>query len=156
MSQRKQQAGVWQFLESSGLLSSGTPAEIDAARAAYWKAYRRQYNKRLAKYTITLTGEEKKELLQAAAKHHRRPTTFVKEATFAYLRTSIVLPDPAAIAAIHILLARTYSLLQKTIEDNEMPDSDTLLCQLEKLEAEILHCLTTQAAHPQLHQSPGR
>lgn len=145
MSTYRSQSGVWRYLEECGVLERGTADEIQAARNAYWKAYRRAWQKtQRTSYTISLTDNEAKELLRAAAKHYRAPTTFIKDALFAYLHSSFVVPDIAAMQEIRILLARNYCLLQ-TLEENTDRDFESALPLMVRLEEQVLRCLTAPA-----------
>jgi phosphoglucomutase len=140
MSRKKQQGGVWQYLEESGVLCSGSAEEIQAKRSEYWQAYRRAWKKeQRVSYTIACTHEESEAVVRAAAKHQLAPTTFIKDALFAYLHSSVVVPNQAVVDEIRILLTRTYSLLQDVAESNEVLDGDSILREIEKLEATILN-----------------
>lgn len=141
----KKTSGVWQYLQDCGVLEHGSAEEIQAARREYWKAYKRAWKKeQRSSYTISLNSEETKELLRAAAKHHRAPTAFIKEALFAYLHTSFIVPDLATVQEIAILLSRSYCLLQTMAENSDSGDTGTTgaLSILTRLEAEIARCLT--------------
>jgi hypothetical protein len=144
MNLRNQKGGVWQYLEETGVLEHGTPEEIGAARAEYWKAYKRKWKKeQRTVYTISLTHKEVKELERAATRHHRASTTFIREALFAYLNQRFIVPDTETVREVRMLLARSYYLLQTIQEEgNNKLTNERALSLLEKLEADVLRCLT--------------
>lgn len=143
MPKQKKHSGVWQYLEASGVLLHGSPEEIAAARQAYWCAYRQKWNKQeRKKYTIALNQKEHKELIQAAAKHHRKPTTFLKESAFCYMRSTYLTLDSASVQEIRILLARNYAALEALEEYQSESNFGIVLMRMEELEFEVLRILT--------------
>lgn len=135
-------AGVWQYLEQCGVLQHGSAEDIQNAKAEYWRAYRRKYNKQQERFTVSLSHKEASELRRAAAKHHRKPTTFLKKAAFCYMHSKFLTPDIVAVQEIRILLARTYHSLQSLQDHSEHPIYFKALEIIERVEAEVLRQLT--------------
>jgi len=138
----KAQSGIWQYLIQTGILEHGTPDEIEAARKAYWREYKRNWKHSDHKsYTVSLTSTEVAELARAAKTHHITPTTFIRKALFAYLHSTFITPDPKKIQNIRLLLSKTYLLLQNMQEEDMI--SETLAVQFEHLEQQVLDVLTS-------------
>lgn len=154
MKRAKNHSGVWQYLEAQGVLEHGSPDEIAAARSAYWKAYRRQYNQTKRKaFTVSLTVPEAKRIVRAAEQHRLPPCTFLKRSALAYLGQSYVVPDAEFVAEIRILFARTCQLLQRMQEESGYEKMQDALQLLEKLEDVVLRALTAPARSSSAQQS---
>ena len=136
----KSGSGVWQYLEQTGVLE-GTAEEIEEARKRYWKEYKKRYKAEHHKtYSVLLSEVEFKQLVRAAEKHHAAPTSFLRQAAFAYMNQTFVVPDAEAVAEIRLLLARKYFCLQQMVEAGSVriTDAERLLEQMSRLEQEVL------------------
>ena len=107
----KKKSNLYAFLDHTKVLETGSEKAIQAAKAAYWKAYKTQWRKaqrkRTKQYVIALLEPEAERIVSAARTHHRSPTRFIKDACFAYLSKQYLPVDPLGLATIRQLLEIT-------------------------------------------------
>lgn len=89
MSRPNRNNGLTAFLEAKGVLTNGTPEEIDAAKREYRKLYERAYKQRYRKahseVRFTLAASVMRRLASTAGNLGVDRSTYAKEATLARL-----------------------------------------------------------------------
>ena len=142
----KNKSGIYEYLETCGVLNMGTDKEIEEARKEYWKKYRAMYQRQKRKeqnaFTVSFTKKEMRLLKPVVQKHHSNYTRFIKQATLAYIQQKFVVIDPASVNQIRELLTKDYTTLQNIEERFPVDHSRVSLTkQFEVLEHEILQSL---------------
>ena len=140
----KKKCGVYSYLNSTKVLETGSDQDITKARNEYWKAYKAQWRKKqrqeTKEFTIVCTPQEAKDILEAARKHKRSQSNFIKESCLAYLYKRYIVPDLFAINSIRQQLAMNYTSLQMLFDENRIPYQTgiTLIQQMALLEQQVL------------------
>ncbi len=75
-------------------------------RSRYKKRYQQLYRIKHKRLELTLTPEEDERLKKAAAKHQSKTGTFAKDAIFAYLDTTYIVPNEADVRTLELGLRR--------------------------------------------------
>jgi len=118
---RKSKSQIYDYLNSAGVLESGSHEDIQYARKEYWREYKRKWRqeKRKKEKEITLSfSKEEISLLSKAAKKHKLTTTaYVKQATLAYTNRSFLVPDVETVKRIAQLLAMHYNQIQDAVDE---------------------------------------
>jgi len=157
--------GIYQFLEASGILESGTDEAIKEAREKYWKIYkanwRREKRREEKELTTSWGKDELKTLSEAARKHKISKTQFIKQATLAYINKAYIAPDRDAVLRIVQLLAMTYNTVEELKDENaiSLQTGTAILKTIGDLEREVrvaLHSPKTleQLIRDELHTNP--
>jgi hypothetical protein len=132
-------SGIYAYLSSSGVLDTGTSAEIANARKAYWRDYKRRWKAARRKNTLTIifSDTEMKQVSQSAKLLRLSRTRYIKQCAL----KQYVLPDTGNIRDI---LFKTYNLLLtlSNVQNTSPEIGYELLNRLENLEKEVLFCLT--------------
>ncbi len=134
---------MYEYLEASGVLDTGTEEAIAEVRKEYWKKYkatwRKQKRQTEKELTTSWTADEIKELTKAARHHNMSRVAFIKSAAIAYANKSFIVPDKTGVQRITQLLAMNYNLIQELIEERTFPllSGKPILERIEKLEKEI-------------------
>lgn len=153
MRTKRKNASVWAHLERLNILATGTEAEIQAAKRAYWRAYRARLRKaerqERPEFTIAFSrksGDYGKVAL--AAKRHKQPmTTFIRNATLAYLDRRFLILSPDRVAHIEQLLMACLNEVQKLVAQKEKyhfereQKFDAIAKRITQLETEIRQVL---------------
>lgn len=140
-------SNLYSYLESSGVLEKGTHEEIQKVKNDYWREYKRNWRKNKRKMvkeiTISFTQDEFKEINSESKRHKLNRTNFIKQACFAYVNKSFIVPDLKEIKKISQILAMAYNSIQGMIEENniDFKSGKSLLESIYKLEREILPVL---------------
>ena len=122
---RKNNSGMWDYLDSVGVLEKGTDEEIKAAKKAYRKKYFLEYKQkqRITKpeYTINFKKEngEHGRISLAAKKHNMTVTFFIRSAVLAYLDRTYIVPDRVQVARLEQLLADCLNEIKSIIKPRE-------------------------------------
>jgi hypothetical protein len=122
---RKSNSGMWEYLDSVGVLEKGTDEEIKAAKKAYRKKYFLAYKQkqRLVKpeYTISFKKEngEHGRISLAAKQHKVTVTSFIRSATLAYLEKTYIVPDRLQVARLEQLLSDCLNEIKSIIKPKE-------------------------------------
>jgi predicted HicB family RNase H-like nuclease len=147
MRKAKANSNLYTHLRKSGVLEHGNHEQIQSARKEYWKEYKRLWKKDRRKkekeFTISFNSEEQKILTEAAKRHKISRTAFIKQATFAYINNSFVVPDSMEVKQIAQLLAMSYNSIQELFVEDKI-DSQigrVLFEKISDLEREILPLL---------------
>ncbi len=148
----KGRSSVYAFLHESGVLDTGTHEEIQSARKAYWKEYKRKWRnekrRKEKEITVSLDNLELNSLSLEARRHKITRTQFLKLAAFAYINRSFIVPDKVEVRQIEQLLSMTYNSIQDLLENDAMSFNvgRDALATIRKLELDILPTLH----HPKL------
>ncbi len=109
----KSKSNIYTYLQNSGVLENGSHEEIQNVRKEYWKAYKRIWrkNKRntVKEITISFLPDEFKEITNEYKRHKLSRTEFIKQACFAYMNKTFLVPDVKDVRKISQLLAMTYN-----------------------------------------------
>lgn len=137
----KKNAGVYAFLDRSGLLENGTGKAIEQAKKQYWKDYRKKYNKikrqENTSFQIFFNFKKVKRITQEAKKYHTSPTNYIKQSALANNKNIF---DPVVVGEIRELVILHHNALRTLTEENKLsqPISDKLLNQASELEKKCL------------------
>ena len=140
-------SNLYSYLKSSGVLENGTHDEIQKVKKDYWKEYKRKWrnNKRkmVNEITISFTREEFKKISNESKRHKLNRTNFIRQACFAYLNRTFIVPDAKEVKRIAQQLSMTYNSIQGLIEENsiEFKSGKSILESIYKLERELLPVL---------------
>ena len=134
---------MWTYLDELGVLDSGTDTEIKKAKREYRKLYKRIYQREYRvdhpEFSISLTQEEEAIIAEAARKHHRSRTAYIKESSIAYTSKLYLVPDPTAVANLEQLLNLIYQEIQVISQLDSRPFNcyKELFQRIEKIETEV-------------------
>lgn len=141
----KKGSGIYTFLEASGLLKTGSNADIEQAKKQYWATVRKEYKKtkrqRCKGYTVFLNYHELKIISKTAQKQRINSiTTFIKQASIAYCNNQFVI-DKVAIGEIRQALSLHYMAIQTLRDENIVPHqvADKLLKQIIFIETKTMN-----------------
>ncbi len=140
-------SSIYAFLKSSGVLENGSHDEIQKVRKEYWREYKsrwRRNKRRIEKeISISLTQDEMKYIGEQAKRHKQSRTKFIKQACFAYINNSFIVPDVKEVKMISQKLSMIYNSIQEMAEENtiEFKSGRIILENIYKLEREILPVL---------------
>lgn len=140
----KKKSGLYEYLDRVKILETGSDQDIANARKEYWKGYKAEWRNRqrqeTKEFTIVFAVQEAKDILEAARKHKRSRSNFIKESCIAYLNKRYIVPDRLAINSIRQQLAMNKNTLQKLFDENKVSyqTGTTLLNQMSALERIML------------------
>jgi hypothetical protein len=143
----KSKSNIYAYLQSKGVLENGSHEEIQNARKKYWSEYKRNWRnekrKKEKEFTISLNSDELKIFTKAAKGHEVSRTAFIKQAAFAYINTSFIIPDNIEIRKITQLLAMNYNSIQELIDEEKINTlaGKIVLEKMHELERDILPLL---------------
>lgn len=124
----------YQFM--SPYLEKGNPAEIAGAKKEYRRRYKarwRRINRKDNKaYTVSWTREELRALTEASKRHKQKPTTFIKQATLAYINKRYVVPNQQEMNKVLQLVAMTYNAIDSIAQESEID-----LSSIKKIQEEL-------------------
>ncbi len=121
MKRLPKQNGMWDYLDSIGILEHGSDAEIKAAKRAYRKGYFRNYkkNQRIKKpeYVVNFSKEngELETVAKAAKQHKLSMTNFLRSAVLAYLMRTYLVPNRDQVAHLELLLSNCLNEIQTIV-----------------------------------------
>lgn len=141
--------GMWDYLDSVGVLENGTDAEIKAAKRAYRKKYfleyKRSQRKKRPEYTVNFnddTGEHSRVVL-AAKRHDMTVPQFLREAVRGYLERKYIVPNASQVAQLEQLLSQVLNEIQGIARKKEKyfwernDKLESIENRIERLELEI-------------------
>ena len=140
-------SNLYSYLKSSGVLENGNHDAIQKVKKEYWKEYKRKWRnskrKMVNEITISFTREEFKKISNESKRHKLNRTNFIRQACFAYLNRTFIVPDAKEVKRIAQQLSMTYNSIQGLIEENsiEFKSGRSILEAIIKLEREILPVL---------------
>ena len=141
--------GMWEYLDSLGVLVNGTDEEIKAAKKAYRKQYLLEYKRgqrnRKPEFTVNFSTEKGEyfSVAYAAKYHHMTITTFIHNAVLAYLNQRFVVPNQEQIANLEQVLAQCLNEIKSIVKPRERyfwekdRKMEAIEHRIEKLEKEI-------------------
>jgi hypothetical protein len=141
--------GMWDYLESSGVLEKGTNEEIKIAKKAYRKEYYLKYKRsqRLQKpeFTVNFSNDKGEySIIQNAAKRHKMTVTaFIQASSLAYLNRRYLVPNQDQIASLEQILSQCLNEIQSIVQVREKyhwereQKFEAIEKRIEKLETEI-------------------
>jgi hypothetical protein len=148
-SKNKHKGGMWEYLDSIGILENGTDEQIEKAKKDYRKIYFTKHKRvqRTLKREFTLRfSKEKGEYttIELKAKQHRmKITAFLKSAVLAYINKTYIAPDRLKIAELEQLLSQCLNEIQTIVKQKEKysyereEKYELIEKRIEKLEEEI-------------------
>jgi hypothetical protein len=146
---KKNNTGMWEYLESLGILERGTEEEINVAKKNYRKKYLLEFKQkqRLKKpeFNVNFSKEngEFNKVVKEAEKHHCTITLFIHDATLAYINQSYVVPNSLQIAQFEQILSDCLNEIQTIVRFKEKffwerdRKLETIEKRIEKLERQI-------------------
>ncbi|MFZ2205514.1 MAG: hypothetical protein WAV23_02905 [Minisyncoccia bacterium] len=146
---KKSNSGMWEYLESLGILEKGTEEEINIAKKTYRKKYLLEFKQkqRIKKpeFNINFSKEngEFGKVSKEAEKHHCTITAFIHDATLAYINQSYVVPNTLQIAQLEQILSDCLNEIQTIVRFKEKyhwerdRKLETIEKRIEKLEQQI-------------------
>ena len=141
--------GMWNYLDSIGVLEKGSDEEIKLAKKAYRKKYftlhKRKQRERNKEFTIRFfkSDEELKNISETAKRHKMKITEFLKSAVLAYVDKTYIVPDSLQIAEIEQILSQCLNEIQSIVKQKERYSYDReyqyelIEKRIEQLESEI-------------------
>jgi hypothetical protein len=148
----KKKGGLYNFLDASGVLSTGNDVLIKEAKKQYWQQYKAKWRakQRLVteEITVVLTPYEAQLISETAKKYKRSKSAFVKATCLAYLQKIYVVTDILAVNSIKELLTMNYAALKNLLEDTHISYQveTTVLNQIAELERQVLDNLLFPAS----------
>jgi len=118
-------SGMWEYLDSIGVLEKGTDEEIKAAKRAYRKQYfllqKRKQRTNKPEYTVAFskTNGEHSRITEAAKKHNRTVTAFIRVAALAYITQTFVVPNAYQLARLEQLLSECLNEIKTIVRTKE-------------------------------------
>jgi len=140
-------SSIYAFLQAKGILEKGTHEEIQSARKEYWNDYKRRWRiekrRKEKEVTLSLSRDELKLVTREAKRHNLSQTQFLKQASFAYINRSFIVPNSMEVKRIVQLLSMTYNSLQVMSEEEKLNSSMSreVLHAIHQLEIDILPLL---------------
>ncbi|MBP6977632.1 MAG: hypothetical protein KBB71_04890 [Lentimicrobiaceae bacterium] len=146
---KKHKGGMWQYLESSGVLEKGTDEEIKLAKKRYRKGYYLKYkqNQRQHKpeFTVNFSNEkgEYSTIEHAARKHKMSVTAFIRASALAYLNRSYLVPNQDQVASFELILSQCLNEIRSIVKVKEKyhwereQKFEAIEKRIEKLELQI-------------------
>ena len=139
-------SGVYNYLQSSGVLDTGDAAEIANKRKEYWrdvkKKWKQQKKQTSAEFVLYFNDAELLEISKAAQAHGISKTRYCRNAVLAYTHTRYLVPSAAAINHLVQLLSLNYAALQDIAKDQFQTSSSTVLLEkMSQLELQVRSAL---------------
>jgi len=146
---KKHQGGMWEYLDSTGVLEWGNDEAIKKAKKAYRKIYftKQKRKQRAAKreFCIRFSKENGEfiKITHEAKQHNLKISEFIKSAVMAYINQSFVVPDHWQVAELEQLLSQCLNEIQSIVKQKERYSFnreykyELIEKRIEKLESEI-------------------
>ncbi len=145
-------SGVYQYLEASGVLDTGSSEDIAEKRKEYWRERKRiskrEKRKRETEFKIYFTDAELLDISKAAKSHGVSKTRYIKQAALAYTYKRFLIPNQASVNHITQLLALNYAILQEAVEEKQPNIAAALLQKMAYLEERVLTALCSPPIIP--------
>lgn len=125
MQHKKRKGTVWEYLEQTGVLASGSDADILKAkqeyRRKYFTEYKRKQRESKFEFTIVLSKSNGEfDAISKAAKNHKQSvSSFLKQAAFAYLQNRFIVPDKYQLARMEQMLSSCLNQIKSVAERKE-------------------------------------
>lgn len=135
---------LYDYLESTGVLATGTKEDILKAKKQYWilvrKEWQKQKRKECKSYTILLMPSEHKALVNALKDSRRGVTAFIKQSALQVARDSPGV-DKMTIGQVRGAFFETYNLIEGMDTATKEEQHIEVLQRLINLEQKILNLL---------------
>lgn len=141
MRKRKQNCGVYAYLESTGVLQNGSENDIVEAKKKYWAWVRKEWKKskrsQSKSVTVFFNVTELKKVSAVAKKMHL--AKYVKQAALACSNNRVIV-DKIAVGEIRQLLILLYINIQNLTEEHVIPKNIAaqLLLQVREIEVKTM------------------
>lgn len=125
MPRKKRKGSVWEYLEQTGVLASGSDADILKAkqeyRRKYFTAYKRKQRESKIEFTVVLDKSNGEfDVISKGAKHHKQSvSSFLKQAAFAYQQNRFIVPDAYQLARMEQMLSSCLNEIKVVAEKKE-------------------------------------
>ncbi|MFA6924901.1 MAG: hypothetical protein WC223_11695 [Bacteroidales bacterium] len=122
---KKHTGGMWEYLDSTGVLERGIDEEIKQAKKEYRKIYftKHKRKQRTIKREITIRfskdNNEFSRIDFVAKQHKMKLTAFLRSAVLAYLNKTYIVPDRLQIAELEQLLSQCLNEIQTIVKQKE-------------------------------------
>ena len=122
---KKESGGMWEYLDSLGILENGSDEAIKQTKKDYRKLYfTKQKQKQRAlfqEYTIRFSKEkvEYSKVAGMAKQHNMKINAFIKSAVLAYINKTYVMPNRLQIARLEQLTAQCLNEIQSIVKQKE-------------------------------------
>lgn len=155
---KKNNSGMWEYLESLGILEKGTEQEINAAKKTYRKIYlliyKQQQREHKPEFNINFSKEngDFNKVKKEAEKHHCTITAFIHDATLAYINQTFVVPNTLQIAQLEQILSDCLNQVQTITKYREKYhwERDRKLETIEKIIERVEQQIDEVFRHPPL------
>ncbi len=141
MARAKKTCGVYEYLDSIGVLETGSGTDIEQAKKQYWNIIRREWKRQKRKecksYTLLFTPSELKPILIRAKSATGGVTSYIKQAAIAYTTNTVVI-DKLTIGTIRQAIVLHYTSVQQLEMERLVPNKAT---QKMKDEIQIIEAL---------------
>jgi sortase (surface protein transpeptidase) len=146
---KKHKGGMWEYLETLGVLENGNDEEIKQAKKAYRKEYYLKYKRsqrhQKPEFTVNFSTDkgEYSKVVSASKRHNLTITAFIRSAVLAYINQSFLVPNPDQIAALEQILSQCLNEVQSIVQAKEKyhwereQKFEAIEKRIEKLETEI-------------------
>lgn len=157
----KTNTGLFQYLESLGILETGTEEEIAEAKKAYRKNYlldyKRKQRARQPEFNVHFSNENGDfyKVKKGAEKHHCTITTFIHDATLFYIEQKFIVPDKLQVLQIEQMIADCLNEIQTITKYRERYhyERDQKLESIEKLIVRLEQQIDNVFRHPPLQSA---
>jgi hypothetical protein len=142
----KKQSKIYEYLESTGLLSNGSDKEISLAKAKYWESVRREYKKNRYKeqksYTVFFTKQELNLIVPKSTKNSGGIVGYIKHSTISNA-TGKLKTDKHILGQIRESIFKQYFIINTMVENNKQlkEKKEELFAELKNIENIIYQLL---------------
>ena len=146
---KKYKGGMWEYLDSIGVLEKGSDEEIKQAKKAYRKKYftlhKRKQRALKREFTLGFSKEDREfvNIANTAKQHKMKITEFLKSAVLAYIGKTYIVPDRLQVAELEQILSQCLNEIQSIVKQKERYSYDReyqyelIEKRIEQLESEI-------------------
>lgn len=140
-------SGVYQYLEASGVLDTGSGDDIAKMRKKYWREYKRLWKQerrmKQTEFKIYFTSKELLAIAAGAKKHTTSRTNYIKQAALAYTAKQYLVPDIVAVTHIRRLLELNLVAIDELISQSHLASntSSIVMQKMASLEQKVLDAL---------------
>lgn len=118
---KKTNNGMWEYLDSLGILEKGTDEEIKAAKLAYRKEYLLKYKRnqrsRKPEFVVSFSNEKGEyHRVEYASKAHKMSiTAFIRSSVLSYINQRYIVPNQDQIAHLEQILSQCLNEIQTLV-----------------------------------------
>jgi hypothetical protein len=146
--------GMWDYLESVGVLEKGTEEDIKKAKKEFQRKYILEYKRKErasnSEFIVLLSKQngELKAISDAAQVHKSSISKFLKDSALAYLEKRFLVPDSEKVALLELTLSDCRNQIQKI-------SKNTILSITERIQAIEKRIETMESAINELFRHPN-